>query len=355
MAPYDTTLRQSPRDGSRTMRQIWIPKIGDPSVLDVREAPDPEPGEDEVRIAVVASGVNFADLMARMGIYPDAPPLPTVVGYEVSGQIDAVGPNVVGWDVGDRVVALTRFGGNSSSVVVHVGQLARVPEQLNLVDAAAIPVTGLTSWMMLEVMGRVREGDRVLVHSAGGGVGLMALDLLKWRGAFAVGTASKAKHRFLLDRGYDRVVDYRTEDFYDVLKDDVGFDLILDPVGGASWAKGLQLLRSGGRLICFGMSSNATGQRRSVLSLVRNMSAVPWLKINPITLMNDNKGVMGVNMGHMWHERDRVGAWTRELVKLWADGVIRPVVHAKVPFDNAAEAHRLIHDRENFGKVLLIP
>lgn len=337
------------------MQQIWIPKIGDADVLEMREAPEPVPSDDEVRVSVVASGVNFADLMARMGIYPDAPPLPTVVGYEVSGHIDAVGANVTDWAVGDRVVAMTRFGGYSSSVVVHPSQLALVPPQLNLIDAASIPVTGLTSWMMLEVMGRVREGDRVLVHSAGGGVGLMALDLLKWRGAHAVGTASAGKHAFLLERGYDQVVDYRTQDFYDVLKDDVGFDLVLDPVGGASWAKGLALLRAGGRLICFGMSSNATGQRRSILSLMRNMSAVPWLKINPITLMNDNRGVMGVNMGHMWHERARVGAWTRELVRLWAAGVIRPVVHAKVPFAEAHEAHRMIHERKNFGKVLLIP
>ncbi|MCO4762451.1 MAG: zinc-binding dehydrogenase [Myxococcales bacterium] len=337
------------------MRQIWIPKIGDPSVLDVRETEDPTPGDEEVRIQVAASGVNFADLMARMGLYPDAPPLPAVVGYEVSGVIDAVGPGVTDWAEGDRVVALTRFGGNSSAVICHQAQLAKVPDDKDLVEAASIPVTGLTSWMMLEIMGRVREGDRVLVHSAGGGVGLMALDLLKWRGAYAVGTASKGKHAFLLERGYDQVVDYRNEDFHEVLKDQDGFDLILDPVGGESWGKGLDLLRAGGRIICFGMSANATGNKRSMFQLMRTMSSVPWLKVNPISLMNTNNGVMGVNMGHMWHERDRVGSWTRKLMELWSEGVIRPVVHATVPFDNAPEAHRILHDRENFGKVLLIP
>ncbi len=337
------------------MRQIWIPKLGDPDVLELREAPDPEVGPGQVRVHVAAAGVNFADLMARMGIYPDAPPLPSVVGYEVSGVVDAVADDVTDWAVGDRVLALSRFGGYSSSLVLDADQLTRVPDGLDLVTAASLPVTGLTAWMMLEVMGRVRAGDRVLVHSAGGGVGLMALDLLLWRGATAVGTASAAKHDFLRKRGYHQLVDYRTEDFQAVLEKDEGFDLILDPVGGASWSKGLNLLRAGGRLVCFGMSSNATGQRRSVLSLMRNMSAVPWLKINPITLMNENKGVMGVNMGHMWHERARAGVWMRQIVDLWSEGVIRPVVHAKVPFAEAAEAHRMIHDRKNFGKVLLIP
>ena len=209
--------------------------------------------------------------------------------------------------------------------------------------------------MMLEVMGRVREGDRVLVHSAGGGVGLMALDLLKWRGAFAIGTASAGKHALLRERGYDQLIDYRTQDFHSVLKQEEGLDLVLDPLGGDAWAKGLDLLRGGGRLICYGMSANAAGQTRSLLSLARNMWAVPWRQCNPITLMNENRGVMGVNMGHLWGEAERVTGWLVELLKLVEAGHVRPHVHATVGFDQAAEAHRMLHDRENVGKVLLIP
>lgn len=341
------------------MQQIWIPRIGAPGVLEVREAPDPTPGPDEVRIHVAASGVNFADLMARMGLYPDAPPLPTVVGYEVSGHIDALGAGDWGGPEGlvegDAVIALCRFGGNSSKVVVHRDQIAKIPQGKDVVTAASVPVTGLTSWMMLEVMGRVREGDRVLVHSAGGGVGLMALDLLRWRGAYAIGTASKGKHAELAALGYDQLIDYRNEDFAAALQGQPGLDLILDPVGGESWAKGLELLRAGGRLICYGMSANAEGNSRSLMKVTGNLLAVPWRKVNPISLMNTNRGVMGVNMGHMWHERERVGGWMRQLMQLWDDDVLRPRVHATVPFGNASEAHRILHDRENFGKVLLIP
>ena len=337
------------------MKQIWIPRIGGPDVLEVRQAPDPEPGPGQVRIAVAAAGVNFADLMARMGLYPDAPPLPAVVGYEDSGTIDAVGADVDQGRIGDKVLAMTRFGGYSSAVVVDERVVARVPEGKDLLEAASIPVTGITSWMMLEVMGRVRRGDRVLVHSAGGGVGLVALDLLKWRGAWAAGTASVAKHDFLRDRGYDQLIDYRTEDFERVLSDGPGFDLILDPVGGESWAKGLRLLRGGGRLICFGMSANAGGEKRNMFSAMRNLAAVPWLQVNPISLMNGNKGVMGVNMGRMWGEAERARGWLEQLMDLWCEGQLRPMVHAKVPFEHAADAHRMLHERKNLGKVLLVP
>ncbi|MEZ4319473.1 MAG: medium chain dehydrogenase/reductase family protein [Myxococcota bacterium] len=337
------------------MKQIWIPRTGAPSVLELREAPDPTPGEGQVRVAVEAAGVNFADLMARMGVYPDAPPLPFVVGYEVAGTIDAVGKGVPESRVGEPVVGMTRFGGYSSSVVMDSLQAVKRPDGMDATTGAAIPVVGLTAWMMCEIFGRVRAGDRVLVHSAGGGVGLAALDLVKWRGGTAIGTASAGKHAFLTERGYDQLIDYTTTDFEDALKGQEGLDLILDPVGGDSWAKGLRLLRAGGRLVCFGFSAQATTNQRSVFASLQAAWQVPWLKVNPVTLMNENKGVMGVNMGHMWDEGERVTGWLAELLDLWAEGVFRPHVHATFPFEQAAEAHQLIHDRKNSGKVLLTP
>ena len=337
------------------MQQIWIPKIGGPEVLELREAPDPEPGAGEVRVQVEAAGVNFADLMARMGLYPDAPPLPAVVGYEVAGKIDAVGEGVPESRIGEDVVSMTRFGGYSSAVVQRSELVGQRPQGLDAVTAAAIPVTGLTAWMMLEVMGRVREGDRVLVHSAGGGVGLMALDLIKRRGATAIGTASAHKHETLYARGYDQLIDYRNEDWTEALADQEGLDLILDAIGGDYWEKGLTSLRAGGRMVCFGFSSNASSTKRNVFTAMGNLWAVPWRKFNPIWLINHNVGVLGVNMGHLWHERDRVAGWLREVVGLWETGEIKPLVHAAVPFDRAAEAHQILHDRANIGKVVLTP
>jgi NADPH:quinone reductase-like Zn-dependent oxidoreductase len=337
------------------MKRVWIPKTGGPEVLEVREEPDPHPGAGEVRVRVEAAGVNFADLMMRMGLYPDAPPLPAVPGYEVAGVIDEVGADVPADRLGEPVVAMTRFGGYSSHVLVPALAAVRRPDGMDAAIGASLPVNGLTAWMMLEVMGRVGPGDRVLVHSAGGGVGLLALDLLRYRGAYAIGTASAGKHAWLRERGFDELIDYTTQDFEDALRGSAGLDLILDPVGGESWAKGLRLLRAGGRLICFGMSSNAAGTTRSLLDVLRNMWSVPWRKVNPISLMNDNHGVMGVNMGHLWDEGPRVTGWLRELLARWEEGALRPNVHAVVPFSQAAKAHEILHNRQNLGKVVLLP
>ena len=336
------------------MRQVWIPRTGAPEVLEIREAPEPSPGPGQVRVRVEAAGVNFADLMARQGLYPDAPPLPAVVGYEVAGVIDALGEGVDSDWLDVPVVCVTRFGGYSEAVIVDLVQVARRGD-LDAVAAASIPVVGLTAWMLLMEMGRVRQGDRVLVHSAGGGVGLMALELLRWKGATAIGTASAGKHAFLRERGYDQLIDYRSEDFHAVLSSGEPLDLVLDPVGGDSWRKGLDLLRPGGQLLCFGMSAVSSGNTRSVLSAIRAFLSVPWMRINPITLMNENRGVSGVNLGHMFEERARLAGWLGELMVLVEQGVVRPHVHATVPFAEASEAHRMIHDRENLGKVVLVP
>jgi NADPH:quinone reductase-like Zn-dependent oxidoreductase len=210
----------------------------------------------------------------------------------------------------------------------------------------------LTAWMMLEIMGRVREGDRVLVHSAGGGVGLAALDVLRYRRCVATGVASAKKHAFLRERGFDDVVTH--EDVTRHPRDH--FDHVLDPIGGRSWSVSLDLLRAGGRLICFGMSSMSEGtSERSITGAIGALARIPWTRVNPISLMNTNKGVLGVNMGHLWHESARVTSWLTEIVALWRDGVVRPVVHARVPFSEAARAHEVLHARENIGKVLLIP
>lgn len=337
------------------MKQVWIPYLGPPSVLEVREAEDPEPGLGQVRIRVEGAGVNFADLMARMGLYPDAPAPPVVVGYEVAGTIDAVGLGVSRHRVGEPVLAATRFGGYASHVVVDDLQAVRRPEGMDAFVGAAIAVTGLTAWMMIEEMGRVRQGDRVLVHSAGGGVGLMCGDLAKWRGATVVGTASAAKHPVLAERGFNQLVDYVDRDFESVLRNGPGFDLILDPIGGRSWAKSMRLLRPGGRLICFGFSANVVGPTKNWLEYFRNVVQIPWLSFSPVHLVETNTGVMGINMGRLWSETERLSAWLERILDLWRQGDLRPRVHAVVPFSEAARAHEVLHARENLGKVVLTP
>ena len=217
------------------MRETVITRRGGPEVLQVREASDPAPGRGEVRIAVRAAGVNFADVMARLGLYPDAPPLPAVVGYEVAGIVDAVGDGVTAFRVGDRVLALTRFGGYASAVVVAAAQTFATPAQLTDIEAASVPVNYLTASIALYRLANVGPDDTVLIYGAGGGVGIAATQLAKLRKATVIGTASTSKIDAIRALGVDHAVDHRRQDVAAEVRrltSGRGADVILDPIGG---------------------------------------------------------------------------------------------------------------------------
>lgn len=340
------------------MRQIWIPKAGPPEVLELREAPDPEPAAGELRIRVEAAGVNFADIVGRLGQYQDLPPMPVVVGYEVAGRVDAVGAGVdPGWR-GRDVLALTRFGGYSDVVCTPEAQVLARPDGMSAEEGAAIPVNYLTAYQLLYVMGGLRAGETALVHSAGGGVGIAAIQLAAHVGARVIGTASAGKHDFLKGMGVDHCIDYRTEDFEARVREITGgrgVELVCDAVGGDSFKKSFRSLAATGRLGMFGLSAAATGKVGSRLSFLRAVAAMPWLQFNPVALMNQNKGVFGVNLGRLWHEIDRVRTWLEAIAELYREGVVRPVIAERFAFDHAADAHHYIQDRRNVGKVLLVP
>ncbi len=305
---------------------------------------------------VSAAGVNFADIMARMGLYPDAPKLPAVVGYEVSGVVDALGEGVEGLAVGTRVLAMTRFGGYSDAVCVPAIQVIGIDDGLSFESAAAIPVNYITAWLMLIRLGNLQKGDRVLIHSAGGGVGQAALQMAKWRGAEIFGTASPGKHERLRELGVHHCIDYRSRDFEAEvarITDGKGVQLIIDAVGGASFKKSYRSLAPMGRLFLFGASSFAPGNKRSILAALKGLLSLP--KFKPIPLMNDNRGVFGINLGHLWDESETLLAMIGEMLELVGEGVLAPVVDVTFPFDKAADAHQYIQDRKNFGKVLLTP
>ncbi len=344
------------------MKQVWITQAGDPDVLELREAPTPTPGPGEVLIRVEASGINFADIMARQGLYPDAPPLPAVVGYEVGGVVEAVGEGVTEVAVGDPVLAMTRFGGYASHVVVKAAQAFPRPEGMTAALGAAIPVNYITAFQALVVMGGVRHAQelggarmRVLVHGASGGVGTAAGDIGQIYGVELFGTASPGKHDYVRERGYDHAIDYRNDDWTAEvmdLTDGRGVDLVLDAIGGKHWAQSLDVLAPTGRLVVFGMSTMTGGGK---LGMLKAAAQVPWLRFSPISLMNRNHGVLGVNVGHLWHMADEVAQWSRKLLRYYEKGQIRPHVDRAFPLAEAAEAHRYIESRQNVGKVVLEP
>ena len=340
------------------MRQIWIPKAGPPEVLELREATDPLPGRGEIRVRVEAAGVNFADIVGRLGQYPDLPPMPVVPGYEVAGRVDAVGEDVgVDW-VGRDVLAITRFGGYADVVCLPEHQVFVRPAEMSAAEGAALPVNYLTAYLLIEVMGGLGSAESVLIHSAGGGVGIAAIQLARRIGARIIGTASAAKHDYLKSIGVDHCIDYTCEDFEQRVRElthGAGVELAIDAVGGASFKKSFRALAPTGRLGMFGVSAAVTGKKRSRTALLRTALSMPWVQFNPLVLINQNKGVFGVNLGHLWDEAHRLSAWMEVLLRYYRLSVIRPVIAAKFPFTEVADSHHYIQDRKNIGKVLLLP
>jgi NADPH:quinone reductase-like Zn-dependent oxidoreductase len=343
------------------MRAVVIPRHGGPEVLEVRERPDPSVGSGEVRIEVRAAGINFADLMARSGIYPDAPRPPCVVGYEVAGVVESVGAGVEGIATGDRVMAATRFGGHAEFCTVRASDVIALPERLSFEQGAAVPVNYGTAYGGIVLMGGLRAGDRVLIHAAAGGVGIAATQIAAARGAVVIGTASAAKHEAIRAQGVEHAIDYHATDFEQAvleLTGGEGIDIAFDAIGPSSFRKDYRLLRPGGRLVCYGLSEVQSGEGRSIPALLKGLAGMttatmPWWR--SLALMNENKGVFGLNMLHWW---DREGSLTRVVEPLREDleaERIDPVVAASFPFGEAAAAHRLIHERRNVGKVVLVP
>ena len=340
------------------MRQIWMNRRGEVDVLAVREVARPDPGPGQVRVRVEAAGVNFADVMMRRGLYPDAPKLPAVAGYEVAGVVDTVGSGVEEELTGTSVVAMCNFGGYSEYLCLSREMVWPLPEGIEPVAAAALPVNYLTAWQMVRVMAPVGEGDLVLIHSAAGGVGQAVIQLCRLAGARVIGSASPAKHDFLREQGLEHVFDSRRTDFAREVKavtKERGVDVVLEPRHGRWIMESYLSLAKCGRLVLFGFSSAAVGKGSGTLSALRTLARVPWLQLNPIRLMNDNKSIAGVNLGRMWDQGERTSIWMGKLLELLAAGGIEPVSDTVFSFDDAGQAHRRLEDRLNVGKVILMP
>ena len=322
------------------MRAVVITEQGDPDVLEVRDWPEPELGPGQVRVDVAAAGVNFADVMARMGLYPDAPEPPCVVGYEVAGTVAEVGPGVNGVEVGQRVFSGTRFGGYAEHVVIPASHAVPLPDGMSFEQATAIPVNYATAWAGLIRYGGLWPGERVLIHAAAGGVGIAATHIAREQGAEVWGTASAEKHDAIRGFGVEHAIDYRQDGWDQGLP---GFDVVLDGVGGSNFKRSYDLLRPGGRLVAIGSAGVVSGDVK-----------MPRFRI--MEQMFESKSIVGVNVLRLWDNWDsQEMPWVEPLSELLERGHLQPVVAATVPFDDAPEAHRMLVERRNVGKVVLVP
>jgi NADPH:quinone reductase-like Zn-dependent oxidoreductase len=332
------------------MRAVVITRNGGPAALQVQERPEPTVAAGEVRIEVAAAGVNFADVMATQGLYPDAPKPPSVVGYEVAGTILELGQGVQGLSVGQRVLAGTKFGGYAEQVAVPATDVVPLADALSFEQGAAIPVNYTTAWAGLVGYGSLQEGERVLIHSAGGGVGIAATQIAKHHRAEVYGTASPGKHPQIASFGVDHPLDYRKPGWERGLP---AFDLILDAVGGRSFRTSYSLLRPGGRLVIYGASAVVSGQRRNLATALGTVLRMP--RFNVMKQMSESKAVIGLNMLSLWKDRGTLAPWIAPLQAMLDDGTIEPVVAGAFAFEEAAAAHRMIIERRNVGKVVLTP
>ncbi|MEA2422747.1 MAG: hypothetical protein QOF55_1846, partial [Thermoleophilaceae bacterium] len=274
------------------MRALVITKHGGPEVLKIEQRPDPEPGPGEVRVAVRAAGINFADVLARMGLYEDAPKPPCVVGYEFAGDVESVGEGVTEYGVGQRVLGGCRFGGYAELVVTGTGELLPLPDDWSYEEGAGLCVHYVTAWAGLVRYGSLRPGEQVLLHAAAGGVGIAATQVAKLVGAKTVyGTASGSKHDAIRGFGVDHAIDYTRQDFRKEVRRIAGeeqpLDLVMDAIGGSSFRKSWSLLGAGGRLVCFGASSVMSGEKRNVAAIARSIATTPVF--HPLAMMRSSR------------------------------------------------------------------
>jgi NADPH2:quinone reductase len=328
-------------------REIAIEKFGPASTLTTREAAARAPGDDEVAIDVAYSGINFADIQMRIGLYPDAPKRPFVPGYEVSGTIAKVGARVTELKPGDPVVAGTYFGGYASTVTIPSQQVFKLPSSLDLAAGAALPVACFTAQLAVFEMARVRRGDRVLIECGTGGVGVIATQMARHAGAEVVGlTTSAHKKPFITKLGATAY----TLDEFRADASLTGFDFILNASGGANIQWQRARLGLTGRMVCIGVSSAIKDGKRNLLRVVSTLMRTP--RISVLKLFDASTGIFALNALHVLRDPVWVGRLTRSLVAVDELG-LAPHVGKVFPAAEVAAAHAFLETKQATGKLLL--
>ena len=333
------------------MKALWLVKRGS---WEIRETPAPRPKPGEVRVAVRASGLNFAELMASQRLYPDAPKLPAILGYEIAGLIDAVGEGADASRIGERVVAFTHFGAHAQFCCVPSEYALPIPGAMSFEAAATLPVTYLTAYHMLFFAANLRAGESVLVQMAAGGVGTAVLQLCQTvADVTTFGTASAGKHQVLRENGCTHAIDYHAADYAPEVRrltDGRGVDVVLDPLGGRDTLRGYQLLRAGGRIVVYGFA-NLQRRRFNPIHVLGQLARLP--RFSPLRLMNENRGVIGVHMGRLLGRADLMHCEMQALLALFEQGKIAPIIDCVLPLEHGANGYDRIASGKNVGKVIV--
>jgi NADPH:quinone reductase-like Zn-dependent oxidoreductase len=338
------------------MRAAVVAKFGAPEVIQFLDLPVPQPADDEVLIRTEAIGINFADVMARLGVYPSIPNPPFVPGIELSGIVDAIGAEVRTPQVGDRVIAFVRQGAYAEYVKTPATYVRRMPEGMTFEEGAAFGVAYLSAYHGLATLAHVGTGERLLFHAAAGGVGLAALQLCRLWGVETFATASADwKLEIAKSHGAQHLINYTASDFEDSVREIIGketLDVVMDSVGGRLFRKGWRLLGPMGRYILYGFASVTDRKTINKWKAAREFLSVPL--IHPPSLVSKNKSLIGFNLYFLTEKVDYLRSVTERLFSMYEAGSIRPVIGATFSFDHIVEAHALLQSRESYGKVIVL-
>lgn len=336
------------------MRVFALIKNGKPeTAFQLQEKPTPAPGKGEVLVESEGFGLNFADVMARLGIYPDCPPLPTVIGYENVGRIKEIGEGVTGLKKGDRVLAFTRFGGYADHIISPAIGVAKISEDLSLGEATALATQYVTAYFAAEETVTLHPGDHVLIHAAAGGVGTALIQLLKRKGCVIFGTAGSAeKMEYLKKQGVDYPINYRETDYQKEIEQ-LGFgkklDATFNPIGGNYVKKDFKLLNAGGRMVLYG-ASKMTDAKGNIFKMLGLLFGFGWW--SPIGFVSRSQSLIGINMLRIAdHKPEAFQQTLKAVISLAEEGVLKPVVGKEFPADQLAAAHEFLGSRKSTGKV----
>jgi NADPH:quinone reductase-like Zn-dependent oxidoreductase len=321
--------------------------------FEIREVPKPQPANDEVLVKVAAFGLNFADVMARNGMYKEAPPLPCILGYDVAGTIEAAGAAVQHIKTGDRVMALTRFGGYAEYATTKASAVAAIPAGMDDATATALATQYITAYYAAAEAVNLYKGDKVLVQSGAGGVGTALIQFAKYKGCEIFSTAgSDAKLEYLSSLGVHHPINYNKEDFENRIKTltgGKGVDVVYDAVGGASVTKGFRLLAAGGKLVCYGAAAMSG---KNIFGKIG--AALGFGFYHPVMLMMPSKSMIGINMLAIADEKPAVIQRCLEaVVHLYNEGVFTPAISKVFSVDEIAAAHEYLEKRMSTGKVVV--
>ncbi|MEB3336695.1 MAG: medium chain dehydrogenase/reductase family protein [Leptolyngbyaceae bacterium] len=332
-------------------RHVVITRPGGPEVLQMVEDELPEPKAGEVRVKVLATGVAFTDVMMREGVYPGVPKLPYSPGYDIVGTVDKLGAGVVSLAVGERIVALTMVGGYSEFLCVPAADLVSVPVGVDPVQAVSLVLHYTTAYQMLHRVARVKAGERIVIHGAGGGVGTALLELGRLADLEMYGTEAEAKHDLVAQLG-GFPIDYQHEDFGDRLRQlaPEGVDAVFDSIGGNNLLRSYKTLRQGGRLVSYGFLSAFTGKGNKNFKI-----AATLLRVQILNLLPDGRRASFYNITALKAQHPD---WYREdlttLLNLLAQGQIQPIIADRLPLEEAARAHALLDQGAVSGKLVLM-